>query len=356
MKVFAHYYKSETTGNDYRWRTLLQFGTSWNIIGSVIMKNPGSAAPLCSVNEPTTLKQLKHLELPKLFSEEPEYAWYSFSCDDTMQKVEKLFCSYYKTSTLNGIIQVFNLMNVRDPNLELALIKNNNAVYPFSKTIEKDIMSLVAPVYLGWGDLWKKQPFREDAEKFFMAVQNKFDGKYLFPQLKDNRFYHPQYLMGVGLSSPMSKFLLNAFCQNTTVPVQDSPIVFPKQISKRNVYEQVVRRLRKEYQLVEEQLKTCRFQFTEELVLTITCTGQGYVGIRHAAYAGRYCLGNYPHITEYRSILSEFGYNIAPEAWLGTKDFKEYEGEENTIVSNIIMEIETIKRECDTDKRHHQAT
>ena len=344
MKVFAHYYKSETTGNDYRWRTLLQFGTSWDIIGSVVMKNPGSAAPLYSVNEPTTLEQLKHLELPKLFSEEPEYAWYSFSSDDTMQKVEKLFCAYYKTSTLNGVIQVFNLMNVRDPNIELALIKNNNAVYPFSKTIENDVMSLVAPVYLGWGDLWKKQPFREDAEKFFTAVQNKFDGKYLFPQLKDNRFYHPQYLMGVGLSSPMSKFLLNAFCQNTTVPVLNTPIVYPKQISKSNVYEQVVRRLRKEYQLVEEQQKTCRFQFTEELVLTITCTGQGYVGIRHAAYAGRYVLGNYSHIKEYRAILSEFGYNIAPEAWLGTKDFKEYEGEESTVVSNIIREIETIKK------------
>ena len=67
--------------------------------------------------------------------------------------------------------------------------------------------------------------------------------------------------------------------------------------------------------------KTCRFQFTEELILTITCTGSGYVGIRHASYAGRYCLGNYSHIEEYRAILSDFGYNIAPEVWLGTKDF-----------------------------------
>ena len=150
--------------------------------------------------------------------------------------------------------------------------------------------------------------------------------------------------MGVGLNSPMSKFVLNAFCQNTTVPVLNTPIISPKQISKRNFYEQVVRKLRKVYQLVEEQPKTCRFQFTEELVLTITCTGQGYVGIRHAAYAGRYCLGNYPHITEYRSILSEFGYNIAPEVWLGTKDFKEYDGEEISVVSNIIREIETLKK------------
>lgn len=59
MKVFAHYYQSETTGNDYRWRTILQFGTSWDIIGSVVMKNPGSAEPLNSVHEPPTLEYLK---------------------------------------------------------------------------------------------------------------------------------------------------------------------------------------------------------------------------------------------------------------------------------------------------------
>ena len=337
-KVFAHYYKSETTGNDYRWRTLLQFGTSWDIIGSVVMKKPGSAAPLSSVNEPTTLEQLKR------FSDEPEYAWYSFSCDNTMQNVEKLFCAYYKISTLNGVIQVFNLMNVRDPNLELALIKNNSASFPFSKTTASDIKSLFAPVYLGWGDLWKKQPFREDAEKFFTAVQDKSNGKYLFPRLADNKFYHPQYLMGIGINSPVSQFILNSFCQNTTTPILETQIIPRNQISKKDVFEQVVNSLRKDFKLVEEQPKTCRFQFTEELVLTITCTGQGYVGIRHAAYADKYSLGKYPHIIEYRAILSKFGYNIASEVWLGTKDFKEYDGEESTVVSNIIEEIETIKK------------
>ena len=308
------------------------------------MKNPGSAAPIWSVNEPTTLAQLKRLEQPNIIPDKPLYAWYSFSSDDTMQKIERLFCAYYKTSFLNGVIQIFNLMNVRDPSLELALVKNNSTSDPLAKTTEADIKSLVKPVYLGWGDLWEKQPFREDAEKIFTAVQNKLDGKYLFPILSDNKFYHPQYLMGVGLNSPISKFLLNAFCQNTTAPVLNTTIVSPKQISKRNIYNQVVSRLRNEYQLVEEQPKTCRFQFTEELVLTITCTGQGYMGIRHAAYEGRYCLGNYPHTEEYRAILSEFGYNIAPEVWLGTKDFVEYEGGESTVVSNIIREIETIKK------------
>lgn len=335
MKVFAHYFKSKETGNDYRWRTLLQFGSSWNIIGSVVMKNPGSAAPLKVVEDCDIINHLQSFDA--------ENTWYAFSADTTKRMIELLFSTYYQSS-LDGIVQVFNLMNVRDPNLELALVKNNSTSDPLAKTTEADIKSLVKPVYLGWGDLWEKQPFREDAEKIFMAVQNKLDGKYLFPLLADKKFYHPQYLMGVGLNSPMSKFLLNAFCQNTTAPVLNTPIVFPKQISKRNIYNQVVSRLRNEFQLVEEQPKTCRFQFTEELVLTITCTGQVYIGIRHATYEGRYCLGNYPHAEEYRAILSEFGYNIAPEVWLGTKDFKGYDGNESGIVNNILSEVLTIKQ------------
>ena len=216
MKVFAHYYDSDETGNNYRWRTLLQFGASWDIIGSVVMKNPGRAEPHNYVHESTTLKQLERFP-------EPDYGiysqWYYFSSDDTMRKVEKLFCAYYKTATLNGVIQVFNLMNVRDPNLEQALIKNNKATYPFSKTIESDIKSLVAPVYLGWGDLWKKEPFREDAEKIFHVVQEQLNGKYLFPQMADNKFYHPQFLLGRGINNPISQFILNSFCQNTTTPI-----------------------------------------------------------------------------------------------------------------------------------------
>ena len=343
MKVFAHWYNSETSGNDYRWGTILQFGTSWDIIGSVVMKNPGSAEPLNSVHERTTLEYLKR------FSNEPKdcwqsSVWYSFSSDDTMLKIERLFCAYYKVPILNGVIQVFNLMNVRDPNLELALIKNNGESLPFSKTTESDIKFLVAPVYIGWGDLWKKQAFREDAEKIFTAVKNRFDGNYLFPQLADNKFYHPQYLLGRGTNSPTSRFILNSFCQNTTTPILENQIMPRKQISKRVVFEEVVKRLRKDFKLVEEQSKTCRFQFTEELVLTITCTGHGYIGIRHAANAGRYCMGFYGHITEYRTILAEFGYNISHEVWLGTKDYTEYDGDESTIANSILSEVTTIRK------------
>ena len=44
MKVSTHYYKVDNQ-HGLRWRTPLQFGKSWDIIGSVVMKNPGSSAP-----------------------------------------------------------------------------------------------------------------------------------------------------------------------------------------------------------------------------------------------------------------------------------------------------------------------
>ena len=43
MRVYTHYFKDENTGIECRWRTLLQIGESWDCMGSVYMKNPGSS-------------------------------------------------------------------------------------------------------------------------------------------------------------------------------------------------------------------------------------------------------------------------------------------------------------------------
>ena len=209
MKVFAHYFKSEETGNVYRWRTLLQFGSSWNVIGSVVMKNPGSAAPLKVVEDCDSISHLQSFDT--------ENAWYAFSADTTMRMIEQLFSAYYQ-STLDGIVQVFNLMNVRDPNLEQARIKHQQAVLPFSKTTDEDIRQLVAPVYLGWANLGQEPDFREDAERIFHIVKVEQNGNYLHEKFEDNLFYHPYYLMGQGKNRPKSQFLLHAFCQNTISP------------------------------------------------------------------------------------------------------------------------------------------
>ena len=39
MKVYACY---DNKDYEYRWNTILKFGQSWDVIGTVIMKNPGS--------------------------------------------------------------------------------------------------------------------------------------------------------------------------------------------------------------------------------------------------------------------------------------------------------------------------
>ena len=41
MKVYAEFINDESL--IFRTRTLLQFGDSWDLIGSIVMKNPGSA-------------------------------------------------------------------------------------------------------------------------------------------------------------------------------------------------------------------------------------------------------------------------------------------------------------------------
>ena len=213
MKVFAHYYKSDQTGNEYRWRTLLQFGASWEIKGTVVMKNPGSASPLEKIEDEDTLHHL-HLFCP-------DYDWYTFKSDNTMQNIEKLFRTYYNSkleSELNGIIQIFNLMNVRNTNIEKALIKNKEQILPFSRTIDKDIKQLKPPVYLGWGNLKDISSFSEDTKKLFSVVYNMMDGKYLHVNYAENLFYHPQYLMGRGKNHPNSRYLFHSFCQNTTTP------------------------------------------------------------------------------------------------------------------------------------------
>ena len=209
MKVFAHYFKSKETGNDYRWRTLLQLGSSWNVLGSVVMKNPGSAAPLKVVDDCDTITHLQSFDA--------ENTWYAFSADTTMRMIELLFSAYYQSS-LDGIVQVFNLMNVHDPNLERARIKHQQAVLPFSKTTDEDIKHLVAPVYLGWANLGQEPDFREDAERIFRVVRAEKNANYLHEKFEDNLFYHPYYLMGQGKNRPKSLFLLHAFCQNITSP------------------------------------------------------------------------------------------------------------------------------------------
>ena len=186
----------------FRWRTLLQFGDSWQVVGSVVMKNPGSAYPL-TPNQCVSDMFI----LPELQAIDDSEQWYEFKPDITMSCITRLF------GVQSGVIQIFNLFNIREADLSQALHLYDEAspcVYeqqanppPSSlllSTTEQDISQLKGPVYLGWGPLGSDVRFRQKAQMIFDAVKDRMN--YLNPDFDSNPFFHPLYLMQYGAKKP----------------------------------------------------------------------------------------------------------------------------------------------------------
>ena len=200
MKVYAHF--REEGGRMFRWRTLLQFGDSWQVVGSVVMKNPGSAYPL-TPNQCVSDMFI----LPELQAIDDSEPWYEFKPDITMSCITRLF------GAQSGVIQIFNLFNIREADLSQALHLYDEAspcVYeqqanppPSSlllSTTEQDISQLKGPVYLGWGPLGSDGRFRQKAQMIFDAVKDRMN--YLNPDFDSTPFFHPLYLMQYGAKKP----------------------------------------------------------------------------------------------------------------------------------------------------------
>lgn len=221
MKVYAHF--REEGGRMFRWRTLLQFGDSWQVVGSVVMKNPGSAYPL-TPNQCVSDMFI----LPELQAIDDSEPWYEFKPDITMSCITRLF------GVQSGVIQIFNLFNIREADLAQALHLYDEASpcvftqqtnpHPSSliphtsslisppssltsppssillSTTEQDISQLEGPVYLGWGPLGSDGRFRQKAQMIFDAVKDRMN--YLNPDFDSNPFFHPLYLMQYGAKKP----------------------------------------------------------------------------------------------------------------------------------------------------------
>ena len=192
MKVYTHFYlMDENTAIGFRWRTLLQYGNSWEVIGSVVMKNPGGAkfkSPTHqAIDDAETLRQLRHFD-------ESKDKWYEFGSDTTIDCVGDLFAFYYdlpRREDLNGVIQIFNLFYIKEADLSKALVYSEATSNTFRFADEEnvtnyDIEHLVPPVYLGFGNLaWHKR-YNQKAEQFFNAAINKCGMKYLDPIFQHN--------------------------------------------------------------------------------------------------------------------------------------------------------------------------
>ena len=92
---------------------------------------------------------------------------------------------------------MFNLFNVRDADLRKAQDKLIDSLHEKTFTIDEDVQCLKAPVYIGWGNLWKDKLHKLNAEKVLAACKtlcNYIDTS----NIEKNIYYHPQYLMLYG--------------------------------------------------------------------------------------------------------------------------------------------------------------
>ena len=84
MKVYAEFINDESL--IFRTRTLLQFGDSWDLIGSIVMKNPGSAKPGKGIDNVIAEKLSKYYN-EKINSE----CWFVSDGDPTMRDILPIF-------------------------------------------------------------------------------------------------------------------------------------------------------------------------------------------------------------------------------------------------------------------------
>ena len=211
IKVYTHYLCKNKI--EYRWRTIIKIGDSWNIRGTIFMKNPGSSKYVEPNKSPIEDSGL--LEKLRTFDDRRSSLsceWYEFSVDRTMICVINLFKAYYEAhgKQLNGVIQIFNLFNVRDVNVGRAIDKGkDDGLDKLVYTTDDDIKNIVSPVYIGWGNLWRVPAHRENAQRIFSEVIKKTS--YLCNSIEDNKFYHPQYLMNYGKNRKNCKEVFDKF-------------------------------------------------------------------------------------------------------------------------------------------------
>lgn len=86
------------------------------------------------------------------------------------------------------------------------------------------------------------------------------------------------------------------------------------------------------------------YSLSEDLIIRITKTGNGYLGIRHNNHAAKYTNPKYEFTEKYRSILNsqKQGWNCEQKAWIAQKSFASFGNNENEIVTKIISEIKEI--------------
>lgn len=194
MKVYAQYFELEEIS--YRLNTILQFGDSWELLGNVVLANPGSAEPIKEIDD-SKIQQLQNFYKNFENRNFDTINWYEFSDDATMQRIEKIFNGWYinpdEIIKLNGVIQLFNTFNVKNQNLTESIEKlppDNDIL--FSLGIEKYFND--KPTYFGFSnDVLYDDRLRPIAENIFNNSSSIVKTMYN-KEFDKNSFYHPTFI------------------------------------------------------------------------------------------------------------------------------------------------------------------
>jgi hypothetical protein len=193
MQVFAEYI--EENGIVYRKNTLLQFGSSWKLIGNVVLANPGSARPASKLNSEDMQSVGEFFSSYRYGTAGDPINWYEFSPDSTMRQVEKIFSGWYlgKDKELKGVIQLFNTFNIINQNLSEAIkLAENVSEHMFSVDCYKYFNN--RPTYLGYSSaVLRDKILSRVAKDIFENSPEEVKRPYQ-KQFLSNKFYHPGYV------------------------------------------------------------------------------------------------------------------------------------------------------------------
>ena len=193
MDVYAEYFVENNL--TYRRNTILQFGNSWELIGNIVLANPGSAKPRSDLTQESFKKLKEFYKKYRLVEAFNSDHWREFSVDSTMNFVEKIFNGEYvgKRKKLNGVIQLFNTFNIKNQNLEEALANvDSETDLMFSTGIEKCFHK--KPTYFGFSKkVLENKTLRKVAKDIFNNSSDVFLSIYE-KEFSNNIFYHPMYV------------------------------------------------------------------------------------------------------------------------------------------------------------------
>lgn len=189
-KVFARFITDLTNNITYRRNTVLQFGDSWNVIGTAILLNPGSAT--ISSEQPSAEDLLR---LKGITGVDDGWQFVDYNRDATIRDwLPRLFNGYYanKERELKGVILLYNLFNLKEPNSEKAkhIYSKVSSEYIYTSASDIEFINKSPIVYIGWGKVLSPE-LMVQAQLLFDRLDRNVITHYS-DVMGDNVFYHPR--------------------------------------------------------------------------------------------------------------------------------------------------------------------